>query len=200
MEKLKKPKPFWLLLVETVVVSFIAAFLLRFFIVDAYNVVSGSMEGSLLTGDLIFFNKLAYLSGAPKRGDVIVFKFPLDPSKRYIKRVVGLPGDTLKIVDKVVFINSKILPEPPLFQRIDARIYSIEEEPRDNMGPIVVPKNQYFVMGDNRDNSYDSRYWGCVPKAKVIGKTSMIYWSRDKNIPWYNPAGWRVSRIFASPL
>jgi signal peptidase I len=112
----------------------------------------------------------------PKRKDIIVFRYPVDESKDFIKRVIGLPGDTVRIQDKKVYVNEKLLDEPYAVHS-DERVLPAMASPRDNMGPIVVPSGSLFVMGDNRDESYDSRFWKFVKMSEIKGKAFIIYWS-----------------------
>jgi signal peptidase I len=163
--------------------------------IKAYSIHSGAMQRTLLLGDYILANNAAYgvrnpftnkvwiPIGTPQRGDVVVFIFPQDSSKDYIKRVVGLPGDRLQIINKKVFINGQLYPTPQAVYD-DPAIIPAPQRPndpgRDNLGPVVVPANSYFVMGDNRDQSYDSRFWGFVPFDLVRGKVLYIYFSRDQ--------------------
>ena len=171
--------------IETVVVALVIAFLIRTFVIQTFYIPSGSMEPTLLVGDRIIAYKLFYGLNNVKRGDVIVFKFPLNPKKDYIKRVIGLPGDKIKIRDKVVYINDKRLIEPYVVHRDKWNIGF----PRDDYGPIVVPPGSLFVLGDNRDSSEDSRYWGFVPEKNIVGRAFLIYWPP-----------WRVRVIKSPPL
>ncbi len=196
---LKETPTFWAKVWEyakSILVALIIALLIRTFIVQAFRIPSGSMIPTLLVGDHILVNKLAYRFGEPHRLDVVVFKFPLDSNKDYIKRVIGLPGDRLKIVNKVVFINGKSLKEPYV-RHTDSRIIPRGIQPRDNYGPVVVPPGHYFVMGDNRDSSYDSRFWGFVSRKALIGKALIIYFSWDPH--GANPLHWvrwgRIGRL-----
>ena len=176
---------------EAIVVAVILALFIRTFVVQAFKIPSGSMKDTLLIGDHILVNKFIYGIKAPfigktiipisnpQHGDIIVFEFPEDPSKDFIKRVIGVPGDTIEIRNKKVFINGKLADNPHgVFK--DAKIYDARVQPRDNLGPITVPKGKLFVMGDNRDFSYDSRFWGFVDLIAVKGKAFIIYWSWDK--------------------
>jgi len=169
---------------EALFIALILAFFIRSFVVQAFKIPSGSMLDTLQIGDHLLVNKFIYglripftdkfivkFSG-PKFRDVIVFEFPLDPSKDFIKRVIGVPGDVIKIVNKVVYRNGQKLIEP-YAKHVDPRIIPR----RDNFGPIKVPPHKYFVMGDNRDESYDSRFWGFVDRSKILGKAMIIYWS-----------------------
>ncbi|HDD53634.1 MAG TPA: signal peptidase I [Thermosulfidibacter takaii] len=196
---LKETPTFWAKVWEyakSILIALIIALLIRTFIVQAFRIPSGSMIPTLLVGDHILVNKLAYRFGEPHRLDVVVFKFPLDSNKDYIKRVIGLPGDRLKIVNKVVFINGKPLKEP-YARHTDSRTIPRGIQPRDNYGPVVVPPGHYFVMGDNRDSSYDSRFWGFVSRKALIGKALIIYFSWDPH--GANPLHWvrwrRIGRL-----
>ncbi len=157
------------------------------------------MEDTLLIGDHILVNKFIYgvklpftqmtiipISN-PKRGDIVVFRYPQDPSKDYIKRVVGIAGDKVEIKNKKVYVNQKELRGDFQVKHTDPRIDPQERSHRDNYGPILVPEHALFVMGDNRDNSYDSRFWGFVDLKEVKGKAFMIYlsWNKaDFNVRW----------------
>lgn len=177
--------------VEALVIAVILALFIRAFIVQAFKIPSGSMKNTLLVGDYILVNKFIYGVKVPftdmtiipvkepKRGDIIVFKFPLDPSKDFIKRVVGVGGDTVEVRDKKVYVNGE--PQNDDFT-IHTKPYVLPAlvQPRDNFGPVTVPKGKLFMMGDNRDESNDSRYWGFVDLSAVKGKAIIIYWSWDK--------------------
>ena len=127
-------------------------------------------------GDHIVVDLTAYMSTAPHRGEVIVFTYPEDPSKDFVKRVIGLPGETIEIKQKKVLINGHPLTEDwGMFERSNAN------EAGDNLNPMVVPAAKYFMMGDNRDRSYDSRFWGAVSAPAIKGKALYIYWARDKS-------------------
>ena len=138
------------------------------------------MIPTLFSGDYILVNKYIYKYKQPQRGDVIVFVYPKDPSKDFIKRVVGLEGDVIEIKDKQIFINGQKHAEDYIFHS-DPNILHDNINPRDNFGPVKVPEDSLFTMGDNRDHSYDSRHWGFVKKSKVKGKAINIYWSWDKD-------------------
>lgn len=170
---------------EAIVIAVLLALFIRTFIVQAFKIPSGSMKPTLLVGDHILVNKFIYgvkipftdkslieLS-QPKRGDVVVFKYPLDPKKDYIKRVIGLPGDKVELVNKKLLINGRPTADPHAS-------YSIYGNLR-NFGPVSVPVDHLFVMGDNRDESSDSRVWGFVPFAYLKGKAFLIYWSWDRS-------------------
>lgn len=138
------------------------------------------MEPSLLVGDHIVVNLKYFKTNRPQRGDVIVFKYPLDPNKDFIKRVIGIGGDRIEIKEKKVYINGQLFSDPHAHYQ-EGNPSSPFIQFRDNLGPIVVPKNALFVMGDNRDRSYDSRFWGFVNLADVKGRVMYIYWSKNKN-------------------
>lgn len=175
---------------EAIIIALLLAFFIRTFVVQAFKIPSGSMIPTLLVGDHILVSKFAYgvrnpFSGAawlelaePQRQDVIVFKYPQNPSQDYIKRVIGRPGDTVEIRDKVVLVNGERI-EDPHAVFLDDRLYGADQQPRDNFGPVLVAADQLFVMGDNRDNSHDGRFWGMVDFRAVKGKAFMIYWSWD---------------------
>jgi len=148
--------------------------------VKAYKIPSGTMEPSLLVGDHIVVNLKYFKTNRPQRGDVIVFKYPLDPNKDFIKRVIGIGGDRIEIKEKKVYINGQLFSDPHAHYQ-EGNPSSPFIQFRDNLGPIVVPKNALFVMGDNRDRSYDSRFWGFVNLADVKGRVMYIYWSKNKN-------------------
>ena len=154
--------------------------LVRHYIIQAYTIPSGAMKDTILVGDRIITDKLIYQHSDPQRGDVIVFIYPLDPSKDFIKRVVAVGGDTVQLMDKKLLINGQLVDEP-FVRYSDPKIRSGETSPRDNLGPLQVPEDQYFVMGDNRDESYDSRFWRFVPRSEVKGKARSIYFSWDKD-------------------
>jgi signal peptidase I len=134
------------------------------------------MEPTILKGDFILANKYIYQLIEPERGDIIVFPFPEDTSKDFIKRVVGVEGDEIEIRNKQVYINQQKLLESYVI-KTDPMIIQKDARPRDNLGPLTVPPNSLFVLGDNRDHSYDSRFWGFVDRRQVKGKASLIYWS-----------------------
>ena len=169
---------------EALVVAIILATLIRAILFQAFEIPSGSMEPTLLIGDHILVNKLVYgvripFVGArwpelskPQRQDVIVFIYPMDRTKDFIKRVIGIGGDTVEIIDKQVYINGTPIEDPHAYFSVPG-----SANPGDNMGPVRVPPNALFVMGDNRDHSYDSRFWGFVPVRDVVGKAFIIYFS-----------------------
>lgn len=218
---------------KSIAVAFLLFILVRTFVVEAFQIPTGSMESTLLVGDFLLVNKMVYgaeIPGTgvrlpalnpPEHGDIVVFAPP--PAARqaantnYVKRIVGLPGDTLLMVEGVLYRNGSQVAEPyahhtrpyedPRSPQFDwQRTYVVENgrrlsdyrPTRDNWGPITVPSESYFVMGDNRDNSEDSRYWGFVPNESVKGRPWIIYFSYDRNkiapFPWLTEIRW--SRLF----
>lgn len=201
---------------EAIVVAMVLAFAIRVFVVQAFKIPSGSMIPTLLIGDHILVSKLSYgfqwptdcklqwavppvncyasttvvAFGSPQRGDIIVFRFPEDEEKDFIKRIVGLPGDTVQVRDKVVLVNGQPLDDKPFTQRIDPGIIDGTVNPRDNFGPVTVPEGSYFVMGDNRDQSLDSRFWGYVREEKIRGKAFRVYWSWSGQGNWTEWVRW----------
>lgn len=207
----------WLELVISVVVI---VFLVRLLLVEAFRIPTGSMEDTLLVGDFLLVNKFVYgirspdwigvpftkigffipyvrLPGLrePRPGDIVVFRFPLDPRMSYIKRCVAVEGQTVEIRDKVLYVDGVPFPNPPRAKFTSSVIYprsyveqaivpkNMEMRNRDNYGPVTVPKGCLFMMGDNRDNSADSRYWGFLSRDLVIGKALIIYFSWDSHKP-----------------
>jgi signal peptidase I len=183
----------------------IAIFVITF-VVQAFQIPSGSMENTLLVGDYLLVNKLCYGGHGLgdhvmpyekiARGDIIVFHYPVDPTQHFVKRVIGVPGDHLRMISKRVWINGKLLEEPYVrfleppnnafrdnFPRTDIPAFGLEGKWWLEMrklvedGQLIVPQGHYFVLGDNRDDSQDSRYWGFVPRENIIGKPLVIYWS-----------------------
>ncbi|MDH5640043.1 MAG: signal peptidase I [Nitrospira sp.] len=145
---------------------------------QAFKIPSGSMMPTLLSGDHIFVEKSLYKNGTtPQRGDIIVFEFPEDKTKDFIKRVIGIPGDTIEIRTKIVYVNGSLLDDTAYTQRIDPGIIDGTINSRDYYGPVTVPRTSYFVLGDNRDQSLDSRFFGFVDVSKIKGKGTIIYWS-----------------------
>jgi signal peptidase I len=176
-------------------------------LLQAFVVPTGSMEDTVLIGDHMFVDKLSYSPHGKlsawllpytdvKRGDIIVFKFPVDPRQNYVKRVIGVPGDRIRLVNKALHLNGKQVTEPyvvhktayidgyrdnfptdPNTRLADAAYKMLSDNVKD--GEVVVPANCYFAMGDNRDNSLDSRYWGFVPRENIVGKPAIVFWSYD---------------------
>jgi len=207
-KRFKKPKPIWREYLEVILISLTAAILLRLFLVSAYRVESASMEDTLLEGDYIFINKLAYDFSEPKIGDIIIFQSPTDFTRDYIKRIIALPGQTVEIIDKIVYVDNhlgKIIPDA---KNIDPKILAAQLSNRDNFGPVKVPEGHLFVLGDNRDISEDSRFWGFVPMESVKGRAMLTYWSwnpEESSPEWSFPyiqtvfeyAWYFVSNIFS---
>jgi signal peptidase I len=189
-------KPWYREYSEALIVAVILALIIRTFVVQAFKIPSGSMEDTLLIGDHLLVSKFIYgvqfpwsddrylALRHPERGDVIVFEFPEDKDKSYferrdfIKRVIGLPGDTVEVRNKQVFVNGELYTNPEEIHK-EASVVSSEYGPRDFMAPVTVPPGNYFVMGDNRDRSYDSRFWGFVAEPKIKGQAFIKYWSWD---------------------
>jgi signal peptidase I len=186
-----KKKLFWEYL-EAIVTALVLALIIRAYIVQAFKIPSGSMIPTLLIGDHILVNKFIYgtkipftdkrilIFRKPEKGDIIVFKYPEDPRKDFIKRVIATGGDMIEERNKVVYVDGVRLSEA-YAHHYDNVLRPGGNDPRDNFGPITVPQNKIFVMGDNRDQSYDSRYWGFVDLKEVLGKALIIYWSWDPN-------------------
>ena len=217
--------------VKTVIYAGLIAVIIRTFLFEPFNIPSGSMIPTLLVGDYLFVEKYSYgyshysfpfspdffpgriWGSLPRRGDVVVFKYPRDPSVDYIKRVIGLPGDTVQVRDGQLYVNGKEVPRQPIGDYVtdDEGIHMVLREYRENLpnnrdqpGGVVhdilkatdageanntplysVPKSELFVMGDNRDNSADSRFWGDVPAVNLVGKAEIIFFSVDGRDPWW---------------
>lgn len=178
--------------IEAILFAILLALFIRTFIVQAFKIPSGSMKQTLQIGDHILVNKfiygvkIPYLNktvipvSKPDRGDIVVFKFPVDPEKDFIKRVVAVAGDVVESRSKTIFVNNEKVEENYSI-RVDPNTYPATIQARDNFGPLKVPEHAVFVMGDNRDQSFDSRFWGFVDLQVVSGKAFMIYWSWDKD-------------------
>ncbi|MZG52766.1 MAG: signal peptidase I [Nitrospinae bacterium] len=188
---------------EAIFIALLLALFIRTFFVQAFKIPSGSMETTLLIGDHILVSKYAYgthvpneipflniklfddiifFSKTPERGDIIVFKYPKDEKRDFIKRVIGIPGDLLEVRHQKVFINGKPYEDP--HARHTEKPSDSALVPRDDFGPVLVPDGHLFMMGDNRENSQDSRYWGFLDIKKVRGKALMIYWSWNQLESW----------------
>ncbi|MGE0043232.1 MAG: signal peptidase I [Vicinamibacterales bacterium] len=191
---------------ESIVVAVILALFVRTFIFQAFKIPTGSMEPNLLVGDHLLVNKFVFgpsaldaeLGVLPmrpiRRGDVIVFKFPEEPDRDFIKRVIGLPGETVELRNQQVYIDGTPIDEPYahyLFPPVPDGEGG-GGDVRDHYGPVTVPDGHYFMMGDNRDNSEDSRYWGFLPQSYVKGRALVIYWSFDSA-----PGGNAVTGFFS---
>jgi len=192
---MSKPKSKIQEYVEAIIIAILIALFIRTFIVQAFKIPSGSMKPTLQIGDHILVNKFLYgvkipfvrstliPIGNPKRGDIIVFIYPEDRSKDFIKRVIAVEGDTVEIQNKKILLNGKPRDDGHGVYA-DTVIFPASIQPRDNFGPVTVPKEKVFVMGDNRDQSYDSRFWGFVDLKDVMGKAFIIYWSWDGSDSW----------------
>jgi signal peptidase I len=191
---------------ESIVIAVILALFIRTFVVQAFKIPTGSMENNLLIGDHLLVNKFIFAPALGsferamlpereiRRGDVIVFKYPNDRERDFIKRVIGLPGETLEVRNKRVYINGKALYEPYVHYLEPPRSPSAYAEVtsydlRERYGPITIPARKYFMMGDNRDNSEDSRYWGLLSKDDVKGQAVLIYWSYRSTTEDYEQTG-----------
>jgi signal peptidase I len=185
---------------ESILWALILALIIRTCVVQAFKIPSGSMEDTLAIGDHLLVNKFIYgiklpfsekrllKLRDPQRGDVMVFEYPVDRSKDFIKRVIGVPGDEVEVRNKHVYVNGVLYQNPHEVYR-ETAVFPREMNPRDNFGPVRVPPRSYFMMGDNRDNSYDSRFWGVVGESDIKGKAFIKYWSWDRNsrrVRWEN--------------
>jgi signal peptidase I len=209
---------------KSIVIAFSLFLVIRTFLVEAFRIPTGSMENTLLVGDFLLVNKAVYgaqlpLTGKhlptfkePTRGDVVVFVPPHEPDKNYVKRLIGIPGDTLEMRNKILYLNGDPQPEPfvrhtdpnndvyapSMYWQCDYRPTQQQEADcrptRDNWGPVVVPADRFMMLGDNRDDSEDSRYWGFVTRGAVKGKPLFIYYSFDSStlrpFPWLTQIRW----------
>jgi signal peptidase I len=213
----QKKKSFYKEWIEPFLIAAVAALFIRQFVAEAFKIPSGSMIPTLTIGDHLLVNKFIYgpripftdtrlfAWKEPKRGEIIVFKYPENESKNFIKRVVGLPGDKIEIKNGLLFINDQPVPVtglgvyeggdqgagypgPKLLEEqlgaVNHKILYLRDQSGYNFGPVLVPKDSVFVMGDNRDNSQDSRVWGWVNHNKILGRAFIIYWSWDGNDRW----------------
>ncbi|MEA2013719.1 MAG: signal peptidase I [Thermodesulfobacteriota bacterium] len=183
---------------EAIIIAILIALFIRTFVVQAFKIPSGSMKPTLLIGDHLLVNKFIYgvkipfvrktviPFKSPEREDIVVFIYPMDRSKDFIKRVVGVAGDTIEIQNKKIYLNGTPCNDGHGLYT-DSVLFPASVQPRDNFGPVTVPAGHIFVMGDNRDQSYDSRFWGFVDLKDVLGKAFIIYWSwnkPDKDVRW----------------
>jgi signal peptidase I len=150
-----------------------------FGIYTTYKMPAASMENALLPGDFLVADMTAYRNANPQINDIIVFLIPIDRKTPYVKRCIAGPGDVVEIRDKVLFVNGEKVPDPPTVKYIDEKIHPGDTNRRDNLGPLTIGPDSYFVLGDNRDNSFDSRYWGTVPGENILGIAMRIHWSSD---------------------
>ena len=158
---------------SSILVALVLTLIIRTFVVQAFKIPSGSMRPTLLEGDKLFVNKFIYRFHPPQRGDIIVFKYPVDPKKDFIKRLVGLPGEEVEIRDGKIFVNGQVLTDPNSF----GKFYYYKHDPYG--GPqdkIHVPENAYYALGDNSANSQDSRFWGFIPAKNLLGKAIFRWW------------------------
>lgn len=217
--------------IKSIAAALVIWFFLRALLVEAFRIPSGSMENTLLVGDFLFVNKALYGAEVPlvharlpafrepQRGDVVIFDSVEEPGVNVVKRIIGVPGDTIAMEDNTILINGRPLEEPYAIRtdgaadREDPQMrawqvrYLVGRDPRTyrptlkNWGPLVVPPDSFFVMGDNRDNSYDSRYWGFLGRDRIRGRPLFIYYSYDKNgvlpLPFLTAIRW--GRIFHQP-
>ena len=186
---------------ESIVIAVILALFVRTWVVQAFKIPTGSMENNLLIGDHLLVNKFVFGPHGPegavlptrdvRRGDIVVFKYPEEPQRDFIKRVIGLPGETIELRNKKVLVDGKAIDEPYVhFLEASHETGEITSfDVRERYGPVKVPDGQYFVMGDNRDNSQDSRYWGFLPRHYIKGKALMIYWSYESGREDYADSG-----------
>ena len=217
--------------IKSIAIALVIWFFVRSLLVEAFRIPSGSMENTLQIGDFLFVNKALYgaeipIVGArlpafrePERQDIVIFNSPEEPGVNVVKRVIGVAGDTLAMVGGDLYRNGRLVEEPYIvrsgtaYDPEDPRMrewqvrYLVDRDPRSyrpslrNWGPIVVPPDSFFVMGDNRDNSYDSRYWGFLGRDRVSGRPLFIYYSFDKTsvMPLPFLTGVRWGRIFSTP-
>ncbi|MFC1650300.1 signal peptidase I [Candidatus Latescibacterota bacterium] len=206
LTKFQRFRKEWL---EPVIIALILAGIIRSFVIQPFKIPSGSMEDTLLVGDHLMAAKFLYGLKVPftdkrilkirdpRQGDIIVFKFPEDPSKDFIKRCVATGGQKVSIKDKVLYVDGVEQHLPSEAKFVDDYIYSDNSRlhgdlcRRDNISEFVVPDNMFFMMGDNRDNSNDSRFWGYVPYKNIVGKALIIYWSWDRTRPFYKSVRWK---------
>lgn len=194
----------WVSGVQSLLGTVVIAVFVIAFVVQAFQIPSESMEKTLLTGDYLLVDKLTYGGGMwdrilpyrpIRRGDIVVFHYPVHPSQHFVKRVIGVPGDRIRLVHKQVEVNGVLLDEPYAIHRSPMLDVFRDEFPRGGLvpqveakwwlqmkklvedGELIVPEKSYFVLGDNRDESLDSRYWGFVPRENIVGRPLLIYWS-----------------------
>ncbi len=204
MGKKKRKKSTFQEYLESIIIAVLLAFVIKTSIVEAYRIPTGSMEDTLLVGDFLLANKFIYgarlpLIGVrlpalqnPHPGQVVIFKYPLDRKTNYIKRVVATEGQVVEIKDKRLYVDGKLVPDPTHSKHTDLREIPRGTNNRDNFGPVRVPQGYIFVMGDNRDNSYDSRFWGFLDRKLIRGEAMIIHfsWKPDSSAPklfWDNP-------------
>jgi signal peptidase I len=223
----KTPHVDWLVSLQSLLTTVVIAVFVITFIIQAFQIPSESMENTLLIGDYLLVDKLRYGGGrlldrilpyrTVHRGDIVVFHYPVHPSEHFVKRVVGVPGDRVRLINRQVFINGTSLPEPYVrysspvhdafrddFPRVDIPVAGLEGDWWLQMrklvedGELIIPEDHYFVLGDNRDESLDSRYWGFVPRENIIGRPLLIYWSVrsvESDLPVSSAPGDRLYRF-----
>lgn len=191
-EPIEPKKAKWREYGESLLIAAIIALIVRSFFLQAFKIPSSSMEPTLLIGDHLLVNRLSYVAkvpftdivlfhlGSPSRGDVVVFRYPMERDKDFIKRVIATEGETVEIRDKAIFVNGNRINDP-WGRYLDKDIVSGYLSPKDNLIPVKVPKDSIFVMGDNRDRSLDSRFWGFVHRDDLVGKALILYFSWDRN-------------------
>ncbi len=204
-------RPAWRVFTDMLLIA-VLFFGIRATVVEAYMIPSSSMENTLLIGDFILADKITYggevpilgwdIPGLrkPEQGDVVIFLFPGDGVTKYIKRCVAVGGDTVQVINKALYVNGKRVPDAPDSKFVDTTSTGAQRiqprapsgaDSRDNFGPYIVPANSYFMMGDNRDNSYDSRYWGPVPDKNIIGRARLIHFSWDNSVAPSPEISWK---------
>ena len=189
---------------KSLAIALVMALILKHFVIEAYRIPTGSMEETILIGDFLIANKFIYgiripftdlripFIRDPKQGDVVIFKFPVDPSQNYVKRCIAGPGQTVELREKEVYVDG-VLYEDDSFTQYSSEPAAPRGDVRFKYGPFTVPPDHFFMMGDNRDSSYDSRFWGAVPRENILGKALFLHWSwgKDNNAPnvsWTDPA------------
>ena len=177
---------------EAFLIAILLALVIRTFVVQAFKIPSGSMLPTLQIGDHLLVNKFLYWFTGPQRGDVIVFKFPQDEGRDFIKRVIALPGDKVEVRGKRVYVNDKPVQESYAVH-LDPSMQENPHSPRDNFAPVQAPSGRLFMMGDNRDYSMDSRFWGFLDMKKIKGKAFIIYWSWDRER--FRPRWERIGKV-----
>ncbi|MEW6623277.1 MAG: signal peptidase I [Bacillota bacterium] len=154
---------------KLILITFLVALIIRALLIQPYHVTSSSMEPTLLEGDKILVSKLIYRFTKPQRMDIVVFKYPLNKEVDYVKRIIGLPGEIIEIRSGIVYIDGSVLEENYIII-----------QPEDDFGPVVIPGNRFFVLGDNRKDSLDSRYWGTVSRDNLLGKVVLLFWPHER--------------------
>ena len=167
----------------------------RLNIARAYRIPSGSMVSTIAIGDHIFEDKITYHLRTPLRREIVIFPYPEDEAKFFIKRIIGLPGEIIEIRDKMVYIDGEPLFEKSYTQHIDPATFDAQTNARDNLAPQVIPSDSYFVIGDNRDQSLDSRFFGVINEKEISGKAQVIYWSSPNELPFSNIRWERIGHI-----